>query len=341
MQKFLKFFALLALLLSSCVRCTAQMTAESASGKTIAERLGYEANSRLLLIHADDFGMSHSINRATMEALEKNWVGSASVMTPCPWFQEAAVWAQTHPEADLGLDLTLNSEWSPYRWGPVSTQKKDSSLFDADGYLPLTTQNVIVGAKAADLEVEGQAQIEKAQHFGIHLSHIDAHMSTMTSSAEMSKIYIGLGEKYKIPLLLQKRDISVWNKLQISKNTKRYGTQLPSHSIVLDAILQIMPGVPKSDWLEAYKKLLNQLPPGTYELVVHLGYDDDEMRGMAQGHPNWGAEWRQNDFDLVRNPEFQRFLKDQKFILISWKELARAVPEKTNDSSQTPVGFSK
>jgi predicted glycoside hydrolase/deacetylase ChbG (UPF0249 family) len=305
--------------------------------RTLAERLGYPPNSRLLVIHADDFGMSHSVNRATMEALEKHWVTSASVMAPCPWFPEAAHWAQAHPDADLGLDLTLNSDWTTYRWVPVSPQPKSSSLLDAEGYLPLTTQNVVVGAKAHDIEVEARAQFERALGLGIHLSHMDPHMGTMTSTPEMAKIYIGLGGNYRLPVLLAKRDIGVWNDLRVRVRPKHYGTQLPSESIILDAILQIMPGVPKSKWIDAYRKMLAALPVGTYQLVVHLGYDDAEMQGATSDHPHWGSEWRQNDFDVVRSPEFQQFLKDQSFILISWKDLAKALPSPSDAANRATL----
>ena len=305
--------------------------------RTLAERLGYPANSRLLIIHADDFGMSHSVNRAIVEALEKHWVTSASVMVPCPWFAEAAHWAQTHPDADLGLHLTLNSDWTTYRWGPVSPQPKGSSLLDAEGYLPLTTQNVAIGAKAIEVESEARAQVERALASGIHLTHLDPHMGTMTSTPEMAKIYVGLGENYHLPVMLQIRDVGVWNDLRVGVKTKHYGIQLPRESALLDAVLQIMSGVPKSRWFDAYKKMLGLLPVGAYQLVVHLGYDDAEMQGATADHPHWGSEWRQNDFDMVRSAEFQQFLKDQGFILISWKDLARALPLRPDAASQASV----
>ena len=318
---------LIASILSVFVCCFAfAQNSPNAPSRTIAERLGYPANSRLLVIHADDFGMSHSVNRAIEEALENHWVTSASVMVPCSWFPEAAHWAQTHADADLGVHLTLNSDWTTYRWGPVSPQPKSSSLLDAEGYLPLTTQNVAIGAKAIDLEVEVHAQVERAQALGIHLSHIDPHMGTMTSTAEMTRIYIDSGRNYHLPVLLQKRDIGVWNDLQVGIKTKYYGMQLPPDSVLLDAVVQIMPGVPKSKWFNAYKKILALLPSGAYQLVVHLGYDEAEMQGATSDHPHWGSEWRQNDFDIVRSAEFQQFLKDQGFILISWKDLAKALP---------------
>jgi hypothetical protein len=77
---------------------------------------------------------------------------------------------------------------------------------------------------------------------------------------------------------------------------------------------------------DAYKKMLAPLWPGSYQLIVHLAYNDDEMQGATADHPNWGAEWRQNDFDLVRSAEFQKFLKDQGFVLVAWRDLAKALP---------------
>src|SRR6267378_389093 len=96
--------------------------------KTVQERLGYPASARLLVIHADDLGMNHSVNRATFEALEKGWITSASILVPCPWFPEVAKWAKDHPNADLGIHQALNSEWNTLRWGPISSTDKVSSL---------------------------------------------------------------------------------------------------------------------------------------------------------------------------------------------------------------------
>jgi hypothetical protein len=292
--------------------------------RTLAERLGYPAKSRLLIIHADDFGMFHSGNRAISEALEKHWITSASVMTPCPWFSEVVHWAKTHTDVDLGLHLTLNSDWTSYRWTSVSPQPRSSSLLDVDGYLPLTTQNVDVAAKSPEVEVEVRAQMEKAVAAGLHLTHIDNHMGTLTSTPDLTKLYLELGKRYALPVLLEKRDIGTWNTdLTVRIRTKYYGIQIPTESVVLDAVIQMMPGVPKSRWCDAYKKMLALLPPGTYELIVHLAYDDAEVQGATSDHPRWGSQWRQNDFDLIQSVEFHTFLKDQNFILISWKDLTK------------------
>ena len=147
---------------------------------TVAERLGHAADARLLILHADDLGMSRSVNRATFEALERGWITSASILVPCPWFPDVVRFAREHPDADLGIHLALNSEWTPYRWGPVSQRAAVPSLLDDAGYLPLTPAEVAEKAKPAAVEVELRAQIEQARDSGIHLTHFDSHMGTVT-----------------------------------------------------------------------------------------------------------------------------------------------------------------
>lgn len=304
-------------LLIGSMTCVAQ-SAPNPNGKTVAEKLGYPANSRLLVIHADDFGMMHTVNRAIEQALENHWVTSASIMVPCPWFPEVATWAKAHPDADLGIHLTMNADWTPYRWGPVAPLPMDSSLRDPDGYLPLLTEYVDAHANMRDVDEEGRAQIEKAQKAGIRISHLDSHMGTMFSTPQLFAEYLKLGHESHIPVLLTREPSDAMN------------PPLPEGFNVaaapIDKVLQISHSVPKPEWMEQYVKMLTPLPPGTYELIVHLAYNTDEIRGATFDHPDWGAQWRQNDFDMIQSPAFRKFLKDQKFILISWRDLGRAIP---------------
>src|SRR5437762_3827127 len=107
----------------------------SAQSKTVAERLGYPADSKLLIVHADDLAVAHSVDSASFDALEKNAITSASILVPCPWLTEVAEYAKAHPEADLGLHLALTSEWKTYRWGPVESKDKVPTLLDPGGTL--------------------------------------------------------------------------------------------------------------------------------------------------------------------------------------------------------------
>ena len=288
----------------------------AAETPTVQERLGQPRSARLLVIHADDFGMSHSVNRATSEALQQGWITSASILVPCPWFPEVVRFARENPDADLGIHLALNSEWTGFRWGPVSGRDSVPSLLDADGYLPLEETAVVAHAKPAEIERELKAQVEKARGAGILISHFDSHMATLFRTPEFFEVYRRVGAAYDMPLLIERLgerggSESSWNP----------GAQADA---LVDRVVSIEPGVPASEWLVAYKKMLAPLPPGAYELIVHLAYDDDEMRGASYDHPNWGAAWRQSDLDMVKSQAFRDFLKEQGFVLVRWRDLAKA-----------------
>jgi predicted glycoside hydrolase/deacetylase ChbG (UPF0249 family) len=285
--------------------------------KTVEERLGYPASARLLILHADDLGMSHSVNRATFEALEKGWITSASILVPCPWFPEVARWAKQHPGADLGIHLALTSEWTYLRWGPVSGPGKVPSLIDEHGYLPLDTPAVARNAKVPEVEYELRAQIDRALQAGIPLTHLDMHMAAMVSSASLFALYRQLRDEYKLPALLEPS----------GTHGTPAGVSVQAGEAPLQRIITMEPGVAEKDWLDWYEKQLAPLPPGAYELIVHLAYDDEEMRGATWDHPDWGAAWRQRDLDMVKSPEFRQFLKEQGFVLVGWRELGKALPK--------------
>src|SRR5271163_5369108 len=136
------FIYLLVSLLQSPAQDAEKAPQQPVPEKTVQERLGYPASARLLVIHADDLGMAHSVNRAIFEAFENHWITSASILVPCPWFPEVVTWAKAHPDADLGIHLDLNSEWTSFRWRPISAADRVPSLLDADGYFPLEETEV-------------------------------------------------------------------------------------------------------------------------------------------------------------------------------------------------------
>jgi hypothetical protein len=291
--------------------------------KSVQERLGYPAKARLLVIHADDFGMNHSVNRATSEALEHGWITSASILVPCPWFPEAAAFAKAHPELDLGVHQDLNSEWTSFRWGPVSPKDRVASLLDADGYLPLDTPEVAANAKPDEVETELRSQIERARTMGVHLTHLDSHMVALFQSPTLFTIYQKTGSDFALPILAARTG---------QDHAIPASASMPAEFALIDHVFEMSPGVDAKDWQNWYRKTLTPLGPGVYEVIVHLAYDDEEMRATTANHPDWGAAWRQHDFDMVKSPEFQKFLKDQGFALVGWKDLAKALPKEYGKS---------
>jgi predicted glycoside hydrolase/deacetylase ChbG (UPF0249 family) len=283
---------------------------------SVQERLGYRADARLLVVHADDLGMAHSVNRATFAALEAGWISSASLMVPCPWFPEAAHFAESHPEADIGVHLALNSEWTGYRWGPVSPASEVPSLLDAAGYLPLLETTPAAQARPEEVERELRAQVQRARAAGVRVTHLDSHMAALFESRELLDVYRRLGKELDLPILLEREG-------ERGGSASAWG-QGASGEALLDRVVSLAPGVPPGEWLAAYRRLLAPLPPGVYQVIVHLAYDDEEMRGAAGEHVDWGAAWRQSDFDLVRSPAFAAFLEREGFVRVSWRDLDRA-----------------
>jgi predicted glycoside hydrolase/deacetylase ChbG (UPF0249 family) len=162
----------------------------SAQTRTIAERLGYPRDAKLLILHADDIGVAHSENAASFDALDKGAVNSGSIMMPTPWVTEVAEYAKQHPNADLGLHLTLNAEWNTYRWGGVASRDGTPSLHDPDGTLPRETGTVAKRAKLEEVERELRAQIDRAYAIGIKPTHVDSHLGELFGTPELFGVFV-------------------------------------------------------------------------------------------------------------------------------------------------------
>lgn len=284
-----------------------------AQQKTLAERLGYPANTKLLIIHADDLGVSHSGNAATAAAFEKGIVSSGSIMVPCPWFPEMASYYHEHPTADLGLHLTLTSEWELYKWGPVSSRSEVPGLVNKNGFLYASVDSVLTHATADEAEREMRNQIRKALQFGIDVTHLDAHMGAAFSKKEFFLSYLKLGREFKIPVFIPRQ-------LLESYGLKSDG-EITARDVVTDHVLSAGPEDFKKGMAEFYSKGLRALPPGLTYLIIHLAYDNAEMQAVTIRHPDWGAAWRQADFDFFTSDACRKILQEEGIKVITWREI--------------------
>ncbi|MBM4000593.1 MAG: ChbG/HpnK family deacetylase [Planctomycetes bacterium] len=284
-----------------------------------AEDAANEDAARHVIIHADDAGMSHSVNVATIEAMEKGLVSSASIMVPCPWFLEFAKYAKEHPERCYGVHLTLNSEWDHYRWGPVASRDLVPTLVDPDGYLWDNVAQVAAHAKANEVRIELRAQIDRARQFGVPLSHIDTHMGALVSRPDLLDVFVELGEEYDLPILFMRR---------LSDDAKRaYPTLAEKHDTILrrleargvpmlDELLQFYGGDTHEARREEYLSALRQLKPGVTELIIHCGFDNEELRAITNS-----ASRRDGDRRVFCEDDVRRLLADQGVKIVSWKQL--------------------
>jgi predicted glycoside hydrolase/deacetylase ChbG (UPF0249 family) len=308
MTQFLKIPFLLALL--------SVVIGAQAQDRTLAERLGYPRDAKLLIVHADDLGMSHSVNTATMKALETGLVTSGSIMVPCPWISEIAAYARANPQADLGLHLTLTSEWTHFRWGPVASKDRVASLLDKDGFFRLSESDAAKFADPKEVELEIRAQVERAKSMGIQPTHVDSHMGTLYQNKALFDVLMRVARDYKLPVRVAKE----W-----SFRAEFMAASLKPDDVLIDRVLDINPGVEPQDWAKFYTEALRNLQPGVTEIVIHLAYDDSEMRGATFDHPAWGAAWRQRDFDFFTSDAFRKSLEENKIKLITWREIGKLI----------------
>src|SRR6202165_6177859 len=288
------------------------------NAKSLAEKLGFSRAARILIVHADDVGVTHSVNAATIKALETGLVNSASIMVPCPWFPEIAEFAQNHPTADLGLHLTLTSERVYVRWGPVASKEKVPSLLDASGYF-FHDWGAETRINPREAELEIRAQIERAYAMGVRPTHLDTHQYRLIASGkELFQVVLRVAHDYQLPVFVTRDWFAEHPYLE---------TSLGPRDIVVDHTVTIVPEVPAEKWTEFYTKALRNLQPGVTEFVIHLAFDGEEMRAATRERDTWGAAWRQRDFDFFTSAEFRKLLQEQNIKLISWRDLVRAAKQ--------------
>ena len=278
------------------------------SQENIATKLGYSSDTKLLIIHADDLGVSHSENIASFEAIDNGSVNSASVMMPTPWVLEVAEYAKKHQDThDLGLHLVLSSEWKNYKWGPVSSIDKVPSLTSAHGYFH---EACIADINIKEVETELKAQIDRAYEMGIEPTHLDTHMGCLIQTQELIEVYLKMGQEYNLPVLVTK---------QVPKQLlNKYDVK-----IVVDNILTIMPQEYLAGSAAYYTRILKNLEPGLTTILIHTAYDNEEMKGMNVDHPEWGNEWRQKDFDFFTSDACKELLETENIKLVTWRQLRK------------------
>lgn len=299
-------FSLTLLLLSVLCTCVRAQ-------KNLAETLGYPTGTRLLIVHADDLAVTHATNTASIAALEKGSVSSASVMANCPWLPEVAEWARANPEHDLGMHLTLTSEWRLLRWGSVAPASEVSSLLDSSGYLYPQCQTLYQTVRPEEVRTEISAQIDRARSLGLEPTHLDSHMGCLVYNPDLFGVYLEVSREYDIPAMVPRNELKAAG--------PAFTDQLRPDDLLIDYLHTA--GMP--DYATGldnyYREVLNGLQPGVSVLLIHTALDGAESAGMAGGIEGWGNRWRQQDYNFFTSNDFLNILKEKNIQLMTWKEL--------------------
>lgn len=267
----------------------------------LAERLGYSADDKLLIVTADDLGLCHAANVGVYECLRTGLVTGASLMVPCPWAREAAA---RYRGEDIGVLLTLNAEWELYRWGPVT---QAPSLLGGEGGFPRTVQDAWDHADLDESRRECRAQIERAILWGFDVSHLDAHLGTLQLRPEFFDVYLDLAVEFGLPVHVAGLPPEHLLGFPARALAEEAGAIAPDH------VLSVAGASTRSVLAEA----LWRLEPGVTELHLRPAVDSSELRAIAR---DWEA--RVDDHRLVcEDGALHKTLDDAGVTLLGYRPL--------------------
>ena len=291
----------------------------------LAAALGYPADARILIPHIDDLGVCHGANRAFAELAEQGFVTTGSVMVPCPWFPEIVDLANEEPELDVGVHLTLTSESRACRWRPISTASSDSGLLDPDGYFWPDVASLRRHADRAAVEKEMRAQIEAALAAGLDVTHLDAHMGA-AAVPEFVEIYLALGRRYRLPVLLPRRIgtyLSVLDMGPIEAGAyTRVLNRLAAEGVPLIDAFAMGLAMRQRPCEQSYRHIVEVAVPGVTFLSLHCSTPGE----VERLHPQ-DSGWRIAEYQLFDQPDFIEWVRAQDIHLIGFRAIRELYQE--------------
>jgi hypothetical protein len=311
-----KVSALLLLLAAGLfvVPCAPQASVDAslrAPRLSLAERLGFKATDKILIVNVDDIGNSHAANVAVMDATQNGLATCATIIVPGPWFPEIAGYARKHPQADFGVHLAHTSEWATLKWGPVANRADVPGLVDPQGYLWPDIMSVYKNSTPEQAYIEARAQIRKAMAAGIDVTHLDSHMGTLQYNEAYFQVYRRLAKEFDLPLRMGSQELlAAQGGGQQRGQLDEDGTVYPDYLIHGGRKAR----EPMSDY---WKRQLSDLKPGVTEAYIHASAAGDELSAFTNSAADRAEEYRL----FTRDPEIRRILDAQGVKRIGYRAL--------------------
>ena len=268
---------------------------------SLAERLGYGPQDRLLIVNCDDLGSSHSANAATFRSMVYGVATSATLMVPCPWAREAA---RKFKGLSVGVHLTLTCEYRGYRWRGLTG---GASLYDDEGFLPATTEAMARRIDARDARAECRSQVETALSWGVDVTHLDAHMYALEARSDLCDLYLDLAQEFRLPMRLALLDKTPAEAARVRESAAARGVLFNEHRMfpwprrTRDVLFEEIP----------------KLSAGVTETYAHPVLDGEELRA----YDNENADIRAHDAVCLIDPAVSDLLNRHDIKRISYREL--------------------
>jgi predicted glycoside hydrolase/deacetylase ChbG (UPF0249 family) len=270
---------------------------------TLAERLGYAADDRLLVLSSDLLGQCHAANEGVYQSLRQGLATTASLMVPAPWARQAAA---VYRGEDVGVHLTVNADLETYRWGPITHAP---SLLDGDGGFPRTTADVWDHADLDEVRRECRAQVERAILWGFDVSHLTTHLGALQMRPEFFDVYLDLALEFDLPLRLESSDVEQSAGFPFRSLAAEEGIVVPDHFRSMRVAGR-----------RAIEAILYDLQPGVTEVQLAPAIDSAELRAID---PEWSLRVEELEL-LTRDSGFRTLVERSGVTLVGYRALREA-----------------
>ncbi len=285
----------------------------------VLKKLGFANDDRVVIFHTDDVGMCQASLTAFSDLDGFGLISSGAMMVPSPWFLAVADYCRQHPQVDLGVHLTLTSEWETYRWGPISTRDPASGLIDAEGYFLKKHTLVWDQADPEFVQAELQAQVNCALTAGVDITHLDGHMGAV-AHMKFLPAYVQLALFHRLPFLAARMDQAAYEARGMESSTAAIAVQMIAQLEEMGVpLLDFATGLPLNrleNRLEQAKQVLAKVPAGITHFIIHPAQDTPELRAIAS---DW--QCRVADYQTFMSEEMRTWIKNTGIQVIGYRPL--------------------
>jgi chitin disaccharide deacetylase len=291
----------------------------SVSSNPLLKKLGFSPTDRVVIIHTDDIGLTQASVSAAKDLWAFGVITSSAVMVPCPWFPLTAQLCRETPQIDMGVHITLTSEWDEMRWGPISTRDPASGLMDSEGYFYRSTHEAREHANIDAAAREMTMQVERALAAGIDVTHIDTHMGTVISQ-QLLPVYAQVALRFRIPAFIPRYS-------EQSLRAKGYGAEesvffaratqmFESAGLPLIDDMIGMPLDKPANRLAQLHAALDSVPAGITHFIIHPSHDTPEARAT---NPDLAS--RAGDYETLMDERTRAHIKASGLHTIGYRAL--------------------
>ena len=286
---------------------------------TALQLLGYAPDDRVLIIHADDVGFSHASNVAAFESMLDGSLTCASTLVPAPWFMETAKLQRQHPEADIGVHMTLTAEYETYRWRSITGRSETPGLSAPDGGMWRDVANVLAHASVEEAADELRAQIETALAAGIDVTHLDTHMGAVMQPKYLAP-YVDLAIEFRLPLFFIRPSERRLTALGDTANV--YAEQAErldalSWPMLDNIIVKTLSEIAPEEKEARFKEMFANLRPGLTHFLCHPAKGGEELEAMTSE----SCAHRAAEYELMRTPKMRDYCESLGIKLTGYREI--------------------